>query len=70
MTDSREQTERFAFAEDAKLVTATIIIHSYIREDGSSGYGVEVRGGAPMTTYLGLLSVAKDDILQWRRDDD
>lgn len=73
MTDQEPngvELRTFAVPDEAAVVMNTIIINSYLREDGSAGYSVETRGEAPMTTYLGLLVVAQDDVLQWRRNDD
>ena len=52
--------------DDAAVVTASLLITAYVREDGTQGYTVQADGEAPMTTYLGLTVVAQEEIKEWR----
>lgn len=53
--------------DEAALVTAELVIVSYVRDDGSAGYSVHTKGEAPMTTFLGLTVVAQDHLRDWGR---
>lgn len=57
--------------EDCAFVTAEMVAITYVRNDGGQGYAVVTRGDMPMTTYLGLATLAEHYVLGWgHRDDD
>ncbi len=45
--------------------THRITAVSYLDADGNNKYAVDTKGDAPMTSYLGLLTVAQRDVLGW-----
>jgi hypothetical protein len=47
------------------VVSATLVVVSYLRHDGTSGYYVQASGSMPATTFLGLTVVAQREILGW-----
>lgn len=51
--------------EDCAIVTATLTIVSYLRDDGEQGYAIDTKGDAPMTTYQGLTVVAQQELHKW-----
>lgn len=57
----------FPVPDDAAIVTAELLVLSYVRDDGSNGYSVHTRGDMPMTTFLGLTVIAQDEIKEWGR---
>lgn len=61
--EDREEVD--PIPEDGEFETARLTITSFIRPDGSQGYGVHARGDAPMTTFLGLTIVAQEHIKKW-----
>lgn len=56
--------------DDCAVVTAELIAITYISDDGTSGYAVVTRGDMPMTTFLGLATLAEQNILAWGRGND
>lgn len=56
--------------DDCSMVTSELIAITYIREDGGQGYAVVTRGGMPMTTYLGLATLAEHYVLGWADADE
>lgn len=63
------ESHRFIVPDEAELLTAEIYVVSYVDKDGKQGYGVGTHGDMSMTSYLGLLQVAQQDILDWRKND-
>lgn len=55
---------------DGAVQSHSITIVSYLTQDGGAAYAVHTSGEASMTSYLGLLVVAQQQILQWGDDDD
>lgn len=47
-----------------------LILTSYLTPEGQSAYTVETLGDAPMTSYLGLLVVAQQEVLKWGDEDE
>ena len=47
------------------MITAELLIVSYINEDGNNSYMVQARGEMPASTYLGMTVLAQDDIKEW-----
>ena len=47
-----------------------ITVVSYITEDGGAAYVVDTNGEVPMTSFLGLLVVAQQEILHWNEEND
>ena len=55
----------FNAPDDAAMITAELLIVSYINEDGNNSYMVQARGEMPASTYLGMTVLAQDDIKEW-----
>ena len=53
---------------DGCIESHRVTIVSYLTPDGGSAYLVDTAGDMPMTSYLGLLVVAQQEILQWAND--
>jgi hypothetical protein len=51
--------------DEVALVSATLVVVSYLRHDGTSGYFVQAVGDVPATTFLGLTVVAQHTIIGW-----
>ena len=54
---------------DGCIESHRVTIISYLTPDGGAAYTVDTRGDLPMTSYLGLLVVAQQEILRWADDD-
>ena len=54
---------------EGAIETHTLNIVSYITPEGGNAYAVSTTGNAPMTSYLGLLIVAQQEILKWGDDE-
>lgn len=54
---------------DGAVETHAITVTSYITVNGDSAYMVGTTGDASMTSYLGLLVVAQQQILTWGDDE-
>ena len=54
---------------DGAIETHTLNITSYITAEGGAAYAVTTTGDAAMTSYLGLLVVAQQEILKWGDDE-
>lgn len=55
---------------EGAVETHAITIRSYLTAEGGAGYEINTTGEASMTSYLGLLVVAQQQILRWGDDDD
>ncbi len=54
---------------DGAVESHSITITSYLTGDGGSAYVLSTTGEANMTSYLGLLVIAQQEILRWGDDD-
>lgn len=50
---------------EGAMVTGCLSVAAYISPDGTNSYVVAARGDLPMTTYLGLLVAAQQEVLGW-----
>lgn len=55
---------------DGAIRSHALTVVSYLTPGGGSAYAVHTEGDAPMTSYLGLLIVAQQEILHWGDDED
>ena len=54
---------------EGAIESHALTIVSYLTADGGSAYAVTTTGEANMTSYLGLLIVAQQEILRWGDDE-
>lgn len=50
---------------DGSMPTGVLTVVGYIDSDGTNKFAVAVKGDLPMTSYLGLLTVAQQEVLGW-----
>lgn len=55
---------------EGSMVTACLVVVSYLDSDGSMCYGVATRGESPMTSYLGLTVLAQQRLMEWTGEDE
>ena len=67
----KTQSVTLILPDQAAMVEQTLAISTYVREDGSQGFAIQMLGGGPLPLWLGLAELAKDYVFnEARRPDD